>query len=149
MALNIESVEAAKDAASAMPASEFIVEEMITGTIAELLIGVVRDEAHGFVLTIAAGGVYTEIMKDQRSLLLPVTKTDILDALDRLKIAPMLKGYRGQPSTNPDAIANAVLALQDYVVTNADTLIEVEINPLIVTTDRAIAVDALITKNPA
>ena len=149
VALNIRTAQAAKDTAVAMPSSAFIIEEMITGAIAELLIGVVWDEAHGFVLTIAAGGIYTEIMKDQRSLLLPVTKTDILDALDRLKIAPMLKGYRGQPSTNPDAIANAVLALQDYVVTNADTLLEVEINPLIVTVDRAIAADALITKSPA
>ena len=90
MALNIESVEAAKDAALAMAASEFIVEEMITGAIAELLIGVVRDDAHGFVLTIAAGGIYTEMMKDQSSLLLPVTKADVLSAIERLKIAPVL-----------------------------------------------------------
>ena len=149
VALNIKTAQAAKDAATAMPSSAFIVEEMITGAIAELLIGVVPDEAHGFVLTIAAGGIYTEIMKDQRSLLLPVTKADILKALDRLKIAPIFKGYRGQASANPDAIANAVLALQDYVVANADTLNEVEINPLIVTADSAIAADALITKSPA
>ena len=149
VALNIKTAQAAKDAAVAMPSNEFIVEEMITGAIAELLIGVVRDEAHGFVLTIAAGGIYTEIMKDQSSLLLPVTKADILEALDRLKIAPILKGYRGQPSANLDAIADAVLALQDYVVANADMLIEVEINPLIVTAYSAIAADALITKNPA
>ena len=147
--LNIKTAQAAKDAATAMPASEFIVEEMVTGTIAELLIGVVRDEAHGFVLTIAAGGIYTEIMKDQCSLLLPVTKADILEAIDRLKIAPLLKGYRGQEPANLDAIANAVLVLQDYVVANANTLNEVEINPLMVTADCAIAADALITKSPA
>lgn len=149
VALNIQNAEAAKEAASTMPASEFIVEEMITGTIAELLIGVVRDEAHGFVLTIAAGGIYTEIMKDQCSLLLPVSKADILTAIDSLKIAPLLNGYRGQPSANLDAIADAVLALQDYVAANADALNEVEINPLIATADRAIAADALITKSPA
>ena len=149
VALNIESAEAAKKAALAMAASEFIVEEMITGAIAELLIGFVRDEAHGFVLTIAAGGIYTEIMKDQSSLLLPVTKADVLSAIDHLKIAPMLHGYRGQPSANLNAVVNAILALQDYVVANVNTISEVEINPLIVTTDSAIAVDALITKNPA
>lgn len=149
VALNIQNADAAKDAALAMPAREFIIEEMITGAIAELLIGVVRDEAHGFVLTIAAGGIYTEIMKGQCSLLLPTTKADILSAIDRLKIAPMLHGYRGQPSADLDAFAEAVLALQDYVVVNIDTVSEVEINPLIVTADRAIAVDALITKSPA
>ena len=101
------------------------------------------------MLTIAAGGIYTEIMKGQCSLLLPTTKADILSAIDRLKIAPMLHGYRGQPSADLDAFAEAVLALQDYVVVNIDTVSEVEINPLIVTADRAIAVDALITKSPA
>ena len=108
-----------------------------------------RDEAHGFVLTIAAGGIYTEIMKDQSSLLLPVTKADVLSAIDHLKIAPMLHGYRGQASANLNAVVDAILALQDYVVANVDTISEVEINPLILTADRAIAVDALITKNPA
>ncbi|MEP1441503.1 MAG: acetate--CoA ligase family protein [Hyphomicrobiales bacterium] len=147
--LNIQSAQAAKDAANAMPASEFIVEEMITGAIAELLVGVVRDDAHGFVLTIAAGGIYTEIMKDQHSMLIPTSKADILTAINRLNIAPLLNGYRGQASANLDAIANAVLALQDYVIANADKLSEVEINPLIVRGDRAIAADALITKSPA
>ena len=149
VALNIESVEAAKDAALAMAASEFIVEEMITGAIAELLIGVVRDDAHGFVLTIAAGGIYTEMMKDQSSLLLPVTKADVLSAIERLKIAPVLHGYRGQSSADLNAVVDAVLAVQNYVTTNADKLSEVEINPLIITTKNAIAVDALITKSPA
>ncbi|WP_299950881.1 acetate--CoA ligase family protein [uncultured Ruegeria sp.] len=125
---------------------EILIEEMIIGTVAELLIGVVRDSAHGFVLTLGAGGVLTEILRDTASLLVPSTPESIRSALDELKIAPLLAGYRGQPAADMDEIIAAVLAVQSYVTQNADTLGEVEINPLLCTPTRAVAVDALIRK---
>lgn len=134
------------DVASDIGSAEILIEEMINGTVAELLIGVVRDQAHGFVLTIGAGGVLTELLRDTVSRLLPVTKDDIADALASLKLAPLLTGYRGQPAANTDAIIAAIDAVQTYVLQHADTLTEVEINPLICTPDQAVAVDALIRK---
>jgi len=107
---------------------------------------VLRDPAHGFVLTLGAGGTLTEILKDTQSLLLPVARTDILDALSRLKCAPLLAGYRGRPAADMDAIAGAILTVQAYVLAHADTVSEVEINPLICTPTRAVAADALIRK---
>ncbi|MEX0303758.1 MAG: acetate--CoA ligase family protein, partial [Leisingera sp.] len=56
VALNLNSGQEVSDAAFNMPASRFLVEEMVTGAVAELLIGVVKDPAHGFVMTLAAGG---------------------------------------------------------------------------------------------
>ncbi|MCA0907131.1 acetate--CoA ligase family protein [Ruegeria marisrubri] len=123
-----------------------LIEEMITGTVAELLVGVVRDPAHGFVLTLGAGGVLTEILRDTASVLVPSTPEDIRAALGKLKIAPLLAGYRGQRAADMDAIIAAVEAVQAYVMQNADTLGEVEINPLLCTPDKAVAVDALIRK---
>ncbi|EEE35554.1 CoA-binding protein [Rhodobacteraceae bacterium KLH11] len=134
------------DVVATIGTGEVLVEEMITGAVAELLIGVVRDPAHGFVLTLGAGGVLTEILRDTTSLLLPSTPGDIRAALGKLKIAPLLAGYRGQPAADMDAIIAAVEAVQAYVMQNADTLGEVEINPLLCTPDRAVAVDALIRK---
>ncbi len=132
-------------AARAMPCDSWLVEEMVTGAVAELLVGVTRDPAHGFVLTLGAGGTLTEILADTASLLLPATPDEIGAALDSLRIAPLLSGYRGQPPADRAAIVRAVLAVQDYVTARASRLEEVEINPLICTPDRAVAVDALIT----
>lgn len=144
VALNLESVDAVMAAAGAMPSESLLIEEMITGGIAELLIGVVRDPAHGFVLTLAAGGTLTEILQDSASLLLPVTEADIAHALNTLRVAPLLRGYRGAPPANEQAIIDAVLAVQAYVVAHAARLDEIEINPLICTPTRAVAADALI-----
>ena len=127
-----------------MRAPAYLLEEMITGGVAELLIGVVRDPAHGFVLTLAAGGVLTEILRDSTSLIVPVTAQQIDVALDSLHIAPLLAGYRGQPGADRAAIMRAVMAVQNYVIENAAILQEVEINPLICTPTRAVAADALI-----
>ncbi|UWR05352.1 acetate--CoA ligase family protein (plasmid) [Ruegeria conchae] len=143
--LGVQASDVPKVAAE-IGTDEILIEEMISGTVAELLVGVVRDPAHGFVLTLGAGGVLTEILRDTASLLIPTTPDDIRGALDALKIAPLLAGYRGQPAADMDEIIAAVLAVQNYVVHNADTLGEVEINPLLCTPTRAVAVDALIRK---
>jgi acyl-CoA synthetase (NDP forming) len=142
--LSLATAEAVETAARAMPTDSFLVEEMVTGAVAELLIGVVRDPAHGFVLTLGAGGVWTEILKDSASVLVPARARDIEAALDRLKIAPLLAGYRGKPAADRAAIVSAALAVQDYVMANAETVDEVEINPLLACPDRAVAADALI-----
>ena len=67
--------------------TDILIEEMVSGQVAELLVGVGHDRAHGFVLTLGAGGVLTEVMADTTSLLLPVQAHDIDLALGRLKIA--------------------------------------------------------------
>ncbi len=144
VALSLTSSDAVRVAAIAMPTDRFLVEEMVTGAVAELLVGVVQDPAHGYVLTIAAGGVLTELLTDSQSLLVPATETDIENALKTLKIAAQLKGFRGKPPANMNAIVTAVMAVQDYVIKNAGSVQEVEINPLLCTPDQAIAADALI-----
>lgn len=123
-----------------------LIEEMITGGLAELLIGVVRDPAHGFVLTLAAGGVQTEILQDSVSLLLPASDASVSAALDGLRIAPLLRGYRGQPPADRAAILRTVRALSTYLHDHAGQIDEIEINPLICTPARAVAADALIRK---
>ncbi|WP_298676534.1 acetate--CoA ligase family protein [uncultured Lentibacter sp.] len=146
VALGLMTAQDALDAAKTMGGTSWLIEEMATGTVAELLIGVTRDEAHGLLLTLGAGGVLTELLADTVSLLMPVSAQDIKQALTQLKCAPLLTGYRGKPAANIDAITSAILALQDYVVAHAPHIGEVEINPLLCTPDRAVAVDALIRK---
>ncbi len=146
VALGLETSGAVLAAAEKMGGTSWLVEEMATDTVAELLIGVTRDAAHGLLLTLGAGGVLTELLQDTVSMLLPVTEHDIKQALTQLKCAPLLAGYRGKPAANLDAILKAVLAVQDYVVAQAPLIGEVEVNPLLCTPTRAVAVDALIRK---
>ena len=131
------------DAARAMPADRFLVEQMIEGAIVELLVGIVLDPAHGYILTLAAGGTLTELLQDRTNLILPVDAAMIDAALDRLRIAPLLDGYRGGKAVDRAAITRTVLAVQSYVLDTAP--FEVEINPLMCGPDGAVAVDALIT----
>ncbi len=142
VALNLADAEAVVAAAQAMPCQQFLVEQMITDTTAELLIGVVQDPAHGFVLTMGAGGVLTELLEDSVSLLLPVDAAAIDRALASLRIDRLLSGYRGAPVANRTAIIDAVLAIQSYVT--QEKPIEVEVNPLLCCPERAVAADALI-----
>ena len=147
VALNLADAQAVVAAAQAMPCQQFLVEQMITDTTAELLIGVVQDPAHGFVLTLGAGGVLTELLQDSVSLLLPVDAAAIDRALAGLRIDRLLCGYRGAPVANRTAIIDAVLAIQSYVT--QEKPIEVEVNPLLCSPDRAVAADALIiTRKP-
>ncbi len=146
--LNLTSADAVRAAAEEMTGIPFLVEEMIKDGVVELLIGVTLDPAHGYLLTLGAGGVRTEIWRDKTHLLLPVSVGDILAALKRLKIAPILNGYRGAPPVNQQAIVAAVLGVQAFVQENVGAVSEVEINPLICGPDRAVAADALIIRTP-
>lgn len=143
--LNVPMDTVAK-AATQVGTTDVLIEEMIDRPVAELLVGVTRDAAHGLVLTLGAGGVLTELLRDTRSLLLPVTKADVTHALNALACAPLLNGYRGKPGAHLPAVINAVMAVQAYALAHSDTLSEIEINPLLCTPDRAVAVDALIEK---
>ncbi len=142
--LNLMDAAQVTTAATAMPCDIFLLEEMITDAVCELLIGVVLDAAHGYVLTIGTGGTLTELLQDSASLLIPTTAAEIKAALNSLKIAKLLHGYRGAPAANIDAIVDAALSVQDYVIQNHGAIAEVEVNPLICRASDAIAADALI-----
>lgn len=144
--LGLADEQAVIDAARAMRATGFLVEAMVTDAIAELLVGVISDPAHGFVLTLGAGGTLTELLDDSTSLLVPSSRDAIERALSGLKIAKLLDGHRGKMPADRRTILDAVEAVQAYVIANADNVVEVEVNPLIATPEDAIAVDALIVR---
>ncbi len=146
VALDLATGSALKSAAADMGGESFLVEEMISGVVAELLVGVVRDPAHGFVLTVAAGGTLAEIMRDRQSLLVPCTEGEIGDAIDQLGISRLLAGWRGGLEADRRAIIRSVLSIQDYVLANSRGLEEIEVNPLLCRPDRAVAADAFMRR---
>lgn len=142
--LNLQDADAVDAAARAMAAAAFLVEEMVHPIRLELLVGIHRDPAHGFVLTLAAGGILAELFDERAHLLLPVRAQDIDAALAGLRLDRIVRGYRGAAPLPRARILEAALALQDFAIAHADRLEEVEINPLLITDGRAIAADALI-----
>lgn len=128
-------------------ATSFHVEDMCAPG-AELLVGVTYDPAHGYLLTVGAGGILTELLDDTRSLLIPTTREAAKQALTQLKMYPLLTGYRGAAPCDVDAILDAIFAIQSYVIAQNGAVAEVEVNPLICGPDTAIAADALIRKAP-
>ena len=136
-------------AADAVRAERYLIEEMVQGSVAELLLGVTLDAAHGYLLTIGAGGVLTELWQDRVSLLLPVTEADVRDALSQLRIFPLLTGFRGKPAADLPAVIDAVMGLQSCVIAHSGQIAEAEINPLICTPGGAVAADALILMSRA
>ena len=144
VAVGLRDIEAVIAAATKMHGDTFLLEEMVADCIAELLVGVVLDPAHGYVLTLGAGGTLTELLGDTRSLLVPASGDAVRQELECLKIYPVLTGYRGGMAANIDAIVDAVMKLQTYVIDNHGRVQEVEINPLMCGTKQAVAADALI-----
>jgi succinyl-CoA synthetase beta subunit len=109
-----------------------LVERMIEGAVAELVVGVIRVPGLGLLMTIGIGGTLIELIDDRASLLLPADETGIREALLSVRLASLLQGYRGRAPADLDAAVAAIAAVQRFALAHADRLAELEINPLIV-----------------
>jgi acyl-CoA synthetase (NDP forming) len=125
--------------------AEVLVEPMITGAVCELIIGVKSDAQFGLALVVGAGGVFTELLKDTVTLLLPASRGEIERGLERLRIWSLLRGFRGRTGDSA-AVVNAIAAVARFAEVHADALEELDVNPLLVMPEGqgAVAVDALI-----
>ena len=119
-----------------------MVEACVADAIAELLVSVRSTPPVGMLLTLGAGGTLAELLDDTASLLLPAPEKSVREALRSLRIWPVLAGHRGGPPASVDAVVATVCAL-DALVRDDRSIIEVEINPLMVTSHSAMAADAL------
>lgn len=107
-------------------------EQMIQGDVAELLVGFHRDDCFGLVMTLGLGGIWVELFRDSQTLLLPISASEIQQALLQLKGAALLQGYRGKPVADIEAAIEAIMRLQAFVLSKANCIHELDINPLIV-----------------
>lgn len=150
VALNIDSDAGVERAVSQMSdlSEYFLVERMAPSPVAELIIGIKRDPLFGLGLVIGAGGILVELVNDSVLLLLPASRHDIEKALASLKISRLLNGYRGRPKGDVEAAITAIESVAAYAEAHRDSLIELDVNPLLVLPagQGAIAVDALIRR---
>ena len=149
--VNLNSADEVAAAVNAMSeiSKSYLIEKMVEGVIAELIVGVARDVQYGPYIVVGGGGILVEMMKDSQSLLLPTSREKVLQALGQLKCAPLLNGFRGAPPADVNAAADVILTIAKLVEDDPDSIIELDINPLMVLADGkgVIAADVLIRLN--
>jgi len=122
---------------------DFLVERMAPPPLAELVVGIRRDPQFGLAMTLGSGGILVELVGDTAALLLPAGPEEISAALDGLRVARLLNGFRGQPAADRAALVAALSGLAGYAAEHAGEIAEIEINPLFVYRDGVLAVDVL------
>lgn len=123
---------------------DYVVEEMDTrDTAVEILVGARRDPDFGPVIVVGAGGTEAEMLRDTALELAPIHAHTAVTMLERLRCMALLRGWRGAPAVNIDSLA-ALVAAVSQVIDQHPTIAEIELNPVRVAPDGALAVDALI-----
>ena len=147
---NAGEVEQAVRAMMRQPAIEnaridgFLLEEMAPAG-QELVVGGWRDPQFGPLLMVGLGGVFVEALADVSFRICPITRLDAEEMLDELKGAALLKGARGRKPVSRAAILEVLLKVGGeggLLMTHAQDIAEADINPLIVSENGAVAVDA-------
>jgi len=145
--LNLATAEEIEQAATELfKLGDQLYLEAMQPALAELIVGVTRDQQFGLVLTIGSGGILVELLKDAQTLLIPAQGDEIEAAVRSLRSAPLLNGYRGKPAADIEATVAAILAIQEYAISQSDSLIELDVNPLLIGAqgEGVFAADALI-----
>ena len=115
----------------------------------EMALGVVRDPHFGPLVMVAAGGVLIEVLADRRLAVPPFDRERAAELISRLRRRPLLDAHRGRPAANVPALAEAVARLSVLAHELGPWIGELDVNPIIVGPERAVAVDALVLPLPA
>jgi len=112
----------------------------------EIMIGAHRDAVFGPVVAVGDGGKYVEIFRDTTLLLPPFSKDEAIEALRRLRVAPLFSGVRGEPPMDIDALSEAVVRIGELMLDPAARVMSLDLNPVLL--DRAgkgcVVVDAVV-----
>lgn len=120
------------------------VQKMLTDGI-ELAAGVSTDPQFGKMIMFGIGGTLVEILKDVSFRFAPIGKEDALNMISDIKNQKLLDGYRGKVVVDRESVADILVNLSGYVISHPE-IEEIDINPLIATSDTIMAVDARIVK---
>jgi len=109
----------------------------------ELIIGAKKDPVFGAVIMIGMGGTAAEVFRDRALGLPPLNESLARRMLESLKSWPLLQGYRGKPGANIDRLIEVIMRFS-YLVADYPEIKELDVNPLLVTPEEVIALDARI-----
>jgi acetyl-CoA synthetase (ADP-forming) len=109
----------------------------------EVIVGATKDPQFGPALMFGLGGIFVEILKDVAFRIAPITESDAQEMITEVKGYPILKGYRGQPPADTDAIVK-ILMNTSRLATEHTEIKELDLNPIMVYEKGAKTVDARI-----
>ena len=110
----------------------------------ETVIGVQNDPTFGPMVMFGLGGIFVEVLKEVSFRLAPFSEDVAFDMIYETKGSEMLHGVRGGPPADVQALAEALARVSVFAAENADIIETVDLNPFLVRTEGAVALDALI-----
>jgi acetyltransferase len=113
----------------------------------ELLVGGRRDPSFGPTVLVGLGGVLAELLRDVSIGLAPLALDDARAMIVEGRRAELVRGYRGAAAVDEGALAEILVGVGDLLV-ERPTIAELDLNPLIASRGRIVAVDALVLVNP-
>jgi len=139
-----EAKKAFRDIMAGMEGFEggVLMQEMIKGR-RELVMGLTRDPQFGPCVMFGLGGIFTEAMKDVSFRVAPLSEDDAREMIREVRAVKLLDAFRGESAVDQDVLINALVGIGNLGMAH-DEISEIDINPLIVTEGKPIAVDALV-----
>jgi acetyl-CoA synthetase (ADP-forming) len=119
-----------------------LVQQMVKGQ-RELVMGLTRDAQFGPCVMFGLGGIFTEILKDTAFRVAPLGKQDALDMMGEIKACKILEEIRGMAAADKDMLAEMLITIGKIGIEN-DIIKEIDINPVIISGGKPVAVDALV-----
>ena len=120
-----------------------MVAPMLQSSGIEMILGISRDSQFGPTVVAGFGGIFAEVLSDVAVLIPPFNATAVKRVLENLSMADLLKGARGASKVDVDSYCEAAARLSKIAVAFSDTLVEVDINPIMLTADGCVGLDAL------
>lgn len=127
--------------------SSILVQEMVRGK-QELVAGLINDPHFGPCVMFGLGGIFTEILNDVSFRVAPLNAHDVLDMINEIKGHEILSGVRGMEAVDIEILTDILITLGEIGMENGN-IKEIDINPLIISGNKPIAVDALVVLKAA
>lgn len=141
--LNIKDNETAASELERMmkitDATGVLLQPMLSGT--ELFAGVKKEDKFGHMILFGLGGIFIEVLKDVRATLAPISKSEVLAEIKKLRSYKIIEGVRGMDPVNEDKFAEIITRLS-ILVSYAPEIEEMDLNPLLGSKNAVVAVDA-------
>lgn len=122
-----------------------LVQELVKGK-RELVVGMTRDAQFGPCVMFGLGGIFTEILKDISFRLAPMERRDAIEMMQEIKGHKILDAVRGMEAADLDILADMLINVGRIGVEN-DSVSEIDINPVVISGSKSVAVDALVVLN--
>jgi succinyl-CoA synthetase beta subunit len=122
-----------------------LVQEMIKGD-REFVIGLSRDPQFGPCVMFGVGGIFTEVIKDVSFRVAPLTEMDAEEMIDEIRMKKLLDAFRGSPAVDRKLLVKALVGISEIGYKHNE-IAEIDINPVIISGNRPVVVDALVVLN--